>query len=238
MPPFIHKKYTLLFLFTVIDNEFQYQLMKGGRQVQVVVRKLLLFGIALGLVLTSFSMNVAYADSDYEDGVYSLEYVILHAENESASMANDYFEKPAYLIVENGKEQIRFTLNHSEWTTELKAPSGDDFIDVEVISRDEEEDTRIIEFELEQTLSEPVPMQMHVLIETMDPVYDHEYTVRFDFDLESLKELDEAEVEALGLDQTSDSNQLFVWIGIAALIIVLILLFILYRRRKKERNKR
>ena len=37
-------------------------------------------------------------------------------------MANDYFEKPAKLIVKNGEMRVQVPMNHSAWITEFKAP--------------------------------------------------------------------------------------------------------------------
>lgn len=137
-----------------------------------------------------------FAETDIdeiEDGAYSIDYVILHAETESVSIANDYFEKPATLFVEDDERYIQFPLNHSHWTKELQAPLGDDFVHVDIISTNEEEDTRIVEFKLDRDLTEPLEFKMHVLIETLDPVYDNRYTVRFDFDMEGLEQLENVE---------------------------------------------
>jgi heme-binding NEAT domain protein len=131
-----------------------------------------------------------------EDGAYSIDYVILHAETESVSIANDYFEKPATLFLEAGKKYIQFSLNHSQWTKELQAPIGDTFVDVDVIGTNKEEDTRVVEFMLDRDLTEPLEFNMHVLIETLEPIYDHRYTVRFDFDVDSLEQLKNVERKA------------------------------------------
>ena len=40
------------------------------------------------------------------------------AEDDSATMANDYFEKPAKLIVKNGEMRVQVLMNHSAWITE------------------------------------------------------------------------------------------------------------------------
>lgn len=162
----------------------------------------LIFILTVSFSILFLNVKQVVAETDLqkiEDGVYSMDYVILHAQNDSASIANDYFEKPAYLIVREGERYIRFEINHSNWTKELQAPLGDEFIDVQVISEDEKEDTRVVQFKLDRDLNEPLEFKMHVLIETMDPVYDHRYTIRFDFDMESLKELEESEIELLNL---------------------------------------
>ncbi|MBS4207899.1 heme uptake protein IsdC [Bacillus sp. FJAT-50079] len=158
---------------------------------------------------------LAQSDLDsLEEGAYSIDYVILHAQTESVSIANDYFEKPATLYVEDGKRYIQFPLNHSEWTKELQSPFGDTFVDVVVISEDKEANTRVVEFELDRDLSEPLEFKMHVLIESMEPVYDHRYTVRFDFDPTSIERLENAElrseqvrVESVAAEKTEDQTE-------------------------------
>ena len=35
-------------------------------------------------------------------------------------MANDYFEKPAKLIVKNGEMRVQVPMNHSAWIKNLK----------------------------------------------------------------------------------------------------------------------
>ncbi len=159
--------------------------------------------ILLGTVFLRPESSLAASGLDsLKDGVYSLDYVILHAETDSASIANDYFEKPAILIVRGEEHYIRFELNHSEWTKELQFPLGDSFVDVHVIGEDKEENTRVVQFKVDRDLQEPIKFKMHVLIESMDPVYDHRYTIRFSFDLESLEELEEKEIEKLEIKES------------------------------------
>lgn len=42
-------------------------------------------------------------------------------------MANDYFEKPAKLVVKNGEMRVQIPMNHSAWITEFKAPGEREF---------------------------------------------------------------------------------------------------------------
>lgn len=164
-----------------------------------------LIGLCMFFFIPEKSLFAETDLDDIQDGAYSIDYVILHAETESVSIANDYFEKPATLFVENGEKYIQFPLNHSQWTKELQAPLGDDFVHVDVISTNEEEDTRVVEFKLDRDLTEPLEFKMHVLIETMDPVYDNRYTVRFDFDIESLEQLENVERRISEGDDTIES---------------------------------
>lgn len=200
----------------------------------------------------------AFAETSLDqlaEGAYSIEYVILHAETDSVSIANDYFEKPATLYIENGERFIQFPLNHSQWTKELQAPLGDSFVDVDVISEDEEADVRVVEFKLDRGLTEPLEFKMHVLIEEMEPVYDHRYTVRFDFDessiklledapvretkqvTEFMKEVDDSESEKVvahdHIDDSSTSNTISITMVVILVVITVLIIFILFNRRKK-----
>lgn len=113
------------------------------------------------------------------DGTYDINYVIQKAENDSASMANDYFEKPAKLVVKNGEMRVQIPMNHSAWITEFKAPENGNFVDAKVVSKDESTDKRTVEFKIDD-LSKPAVPKIHVVVPNVN--YDHNYTIRFAFD--------------------------------------------------------
>src|SRR5690625_4002858 len=115
--------------------------------------------IFAALVALLFPTDITNAKT--ADGYYEIDYEVLNADSDSVSMANDYFEKPAMMIVENGEKKLHLTINHSNWVVGLQAPQGDDFVDVDVLSEDDEEDTRIVEFQVEDDhdLSEPIEMK-------------------------------------------------------------------------------
>ncbi|MGX5677206.1 heme uptake protein IsdC [Bacillus toyonensis] len=128
------------------------------------------------------------ASAKLADGTYDINYVIQKAENESASMANDYFEKPAKLVVKNGEMKVQVPMNHSAWITEFKAPENGNFVDAKVVSKDEGADKRTVEFKVDD-LSKPLGVKIHVVVPSAN--YDHHYTIRFAFD---------ANVKAVGGD--------------------------------------
>jgi heme uptake protein IsdC len=128
------------------------------------------------------------ASAKLADGTYDINYVIKKAEDDSASMANDYFEKPAKLIVKNGEMRVQVPMNHSAWITEFKAPENGNFVDSKVISKDEAADKRTVEFKVAD-LSKPLGVKIHVVVPSAN--YDHHYTIRFAFD---------ANVKAVGGD--------------------------------------
>lgn len=163
------------------------------------------------------------------NGTYVVEYVMLQADNDSVSIGNDYFEKPAILTVNDGAQYIQFTVNHSEWVQSLAAANGDSFVDVDVVSEEPENDQRVIAFKVDGDISQPVLMQMHVKIEDMEPAYDHKYTVRLNFDLETIQVTDAPAVVVDSSDSESTTDQgtgnnviLYICIAVFAAAIVMI----------------
>ncbi|MFB5764087.1 heme uptake protein IsdC [Paenibacillus medicaginis] len=143
---------------------------------------ILFFAVALGLVLYVSPKAQAEAIA-LQDGEYTVDYNILKAENDSVSMANDYFEKPAVIHVSNGKMEAEIRLNHSAWITEFKVPNGGVYIDTTTVSSNSATDTRVDRFPL-QSLESPLVSKIHVTVPSVD--YDHDYTIRFVFDSSSL----------------------------------------------------
>lgn len=193
----------------------------------------LLFSFFMILFIgTNFNNSTVLAEG-ISDGTYSIDYNILQADNDSVSIANDYFEKPATLTVENGLYYLQITMNHSKWVKELKTEQDDSFIDVHVVSEDATEDKRVVAINVGNDLSEPHALQMHVQIEEMSPVYDHNYSVRLAFDVDSMEVaevssvvFDTSELES-GLDNkeeqgisTNSKGLLIVFVGIVAIAVL------------------
>ncbi|EJS78178.1 heme uptake protein IsdC [Bacillus cereus] len=146
------------------------------------------FIITFVCMLAFLVLPYGQASAKLADGTYDINYVIQKAENESASMANDYFEKPAKLVVKNGEMRVQVPMNHSAWITEFKAPENGNFVDAKVISKEESADKRTVEFKVDD-LAKPLGVKIHVVVPSAN--YDHHYTIRFAFD---------ANVKAVGGD--------------------------------------
>ncbi|PFN27220.1 heme uptake protein IsdC [Bacillus cereus] len=146
------------------------------------------FIITFVCMLAFLVLPYGQASAKLADGTYDINYVIQKAENDSASMANDYFEKPAKLVVKNGEMRVQVPMNHSAWITEFKAPENGNFVDAKVISKDESADKRTVEFKVDD-LAKPLGVKIHVVVPSAN--YDHHYTIRFAFD---------ANVKAVGGD--------------------------------------
>ncbi|MEC0268770.1 heme uptake protein IsdC [Paenibacillus anseongense] len=127
------------------------------------------------------------------DGTYSIGYTVLQGDNDSASMANDYWEKPAILHVKNGEMTMQMTLNHSSWVTVFKVDNDGGFADTQVLKSDSADDTRMVQFKVKD-VSSPLKAKIHVTVKSVD--YDHDYTIRFVFDAKSMKALSTAEAKS------------------------------------------
>lgn len=186
------------------------------------------FTAVLGCLLVVVQLPKAIA-AEFSNGTYVVEYEMLQADSDSVSIANDYFEKPATLTVDNGVQYIQFTVNRSEWVKVLTAADGDSFVDVDVVSEDLENDQRVIAFQVDGDISQPVLMQMQVKIEDMVPAYDHKYTVRLDFDLETMQVTDAPAVvvQSSAAKSTTDEgtgNNVIPYILIALLAAAIVMI--------------
>ncbi|MFB5674065.1 heme uptake protein IsdC [Paenibacillus terreus] len=161
----------------------------------------LFLAAVMGLVLCVTSKVQAEVIA-LQDGEYNVDYNILKAENDSVSMANDYFEKPAVIHVNNGKLEAVIRLNHSAWITEFKVPDGGGYVDTTTVSSDSAADTRVARFPL-QSLESPLAAKIHVTVPSVD--YDHDYTIRFAFDSSSITPV-KAEQSAAAKNKEPESS--------------------------------
>lgn len=116
------------------------------------------------------------------DGTYSLNYQVNQPGSNSASMANDYFLKPAKLIVKNGKMTMQITIKNSSWVTEFNPPGG-----AKVIASNEAADQRTVQFSVANANRTTIAMK----IDIDDIDYHHAYSLDFVFDSSKLPEATE-----------------------------------------------
>ena len=142
---------------------------------EIGVRKYLIFILTATLFIgLSFPITSRAAIAD---GTYSIQYQVNKPGSSSASMANDYFLKPATLIVKNGKMIMQITINKSGWVTQFNPPSG-----AKVIATNEEANQRTVQFSVSN--AQVTTIGMKIDIEDID--YHHAYSVDFVFNTEGL----------------------------------------------------
>ena len=135
-----------------------------------------IFFAALFLVAFTLPINSSAAIAD---GTYDVSYQVNKPGSNSASMANDYFLKPAKLIVNNGKMTMQLTIKNSSWVTQFNPPGG-----AKVISSNESADQRIVQFPVSN--ANLVTIAMKIDIDDID--YHHSYSVDFVFNSGGLPE--------------------------------------------------
>ena len=130
--------------------------------------------VASFLVLT---VGLPQASAKVSDGTKQLNYQVNQPDSSNASIANDYFQKPALVTVTNGSAVVQLTLKNSSWITEFKPEGG-----AEVVNEDTKADTRVVEFSV-RDISKPVKVPMKVDVEDIN--YHHAYTVDLVFETEA-----------------------------------------------------
>ena len=137
-----------------------------------------LFFMMISAIFILFLALPIHSEAAVADGTYSLNYQVNKPGSSSASMANDYFLKPAKLIVNNGKMTVQLTIKNSAWVTEFTPPGG-----ATIISSNPSADQRVVQFNL-SSLKPTVAMK----IDIDDIDYHHSYSVDFVFDGSGLPE--------------------------------------------------
>lgn len=117
--------------------------------------------------------------AEIAEGTYEINYEMKEASSENTSIADGFFEKPATLTVENDEKHIELMVTSSSMIQSLSTPTGE----VDIVEEDEENEERIVKFRVDQDLSEPLEMEMHVIVPDL---YDMKHTARAVFDVDEL----------------------------------------------------
>ncbi|AHI56699.1 heme uptake protein IsdC [Listeria ivanovii] len=148
------------------------------------MKKIAVFVAFIVLFSFSFLSSGLTAQAAINDGTYSINYTVLQGDSGSASMANDYFDKPATVTINGGKFTVSLQVNHSKWITGLWVEGSA----VSVTSSSTANDTRKVQFPV-STLSSPVKAKIKVDIDDDGLNYHHEYQIQLKFDESSAKSL-------------------------------------------------
>ncbi|MDM5299892.1 NEAT domain-containing protein [Bacillus pumilus] len=141
----------------------------------------LLFSFVLLFMLAPISSASAAV---LADGQYSAQYVVWKADSNSTSTANSYFEKPAKLILKDGKIKAQVTLNNSSWISSFKTLDQGVYKDAKVISTNTSANKRTVEFNV-TSLTDVVPAKVSVTVPAIG--YTGNYDIRLKFDAASVQ---------------------------------------------------
>lgn len=151
-------------------------------------------------LLAIFVTPYLYASAALADGKYTINYQVNKPDSSSASIANDYFLKPATIIVQNGTSVVQLKMKKSAWITKFESSTGGN----KVVSENKAEDTRIVQFALPSYTSKTA-VTMKVDIDDLN--YHHEYTVDFVWDAASLKNEDGSAVTATTVQNNTNTTK-------------------------------
>ncbi|PCK18890.1 cell surface protein [Bacillus pumilus] len=142
--------------------------------------------LVLFSLLTAFQIPQGTAQAaSLVDGEYTAGFTILKNGSTEASMMDTYTEKPAKLIVENGKITAYVTLKQSKEITDFKVEQNGSLVTTETVSEDETANTRVIKFDVAD-LSAKLNGWVKIYWDLGGFIYDEAYDVQLAFDQSSL----------------------------------------------------
>ncbi|MCR8657282.1 NEAT domain-containing protein [Paenibacillus endoradicis] len=149
------------------------------------VRKLLTV-VVMSLLLVLLGTSHAMAATALEDGEYTINYEILRGDtkDDSTSLADGYWNKPAKVFVKDGNITVQTTINQNGWVVAFSTQYNGKMVDAKVVSTNEKANSRVTEFKV-SNFNDMLLSEMTVEIPEMD--YFHSYDVRFKFYPDSLK---------------------------------------------------
>lgn len=164
-----------------------------------------LLTLIIAILALPFFSSAVFAESEFADGVYEIGVEFIQENSDEVSMADNYVTKPVKLEVVNGKQFIEMEILSTNMVTSFVLEDGE----TKVISENSDENTKVIRFEVEGNLSEPVMMSMHV---TVPGIYDTTHKARAVFDTSGVDlktEIPEEEPEegTTNPDEDTDSGE-------------------------------
>ncbi|ACO25697.1 NEAT domain-containing protein (plasmid) [Bacillus cereus] len=128
--------------------------------------------------ITTLGLQITKADTLLADGKYTVNFKVLQSSNDNESRMNNYVKSPATLTVKNNKKYISFKVNSSSYIKSLRIKKGNKFVDTAVLEKNIQENSRIVEFEVDNLLN-ILDSKVHVKIPV---IYDKTYDIRIFFD--------------------------------------------------------
>jgi len=142
--------------------------------------------LVLFSLLTAFQLPQGTAQAaSLADGEYTAGFTILKNGSTEASMMDTYTEKPAKLIIENGKTTAYLTLKQSKEITDFKVEQNGSLVTTETVSEDETANTRVIKFDVAD-VSAKLNGWVKIYWDLGGFIYDEAYDVQLAFDESSL----------------------------------------------------
>ena len=161
------------------------------KSLMVLFTAMLLAFTALPALPSAAEVTVAQEDASYE-----LPFKVLKEDADEVSVAGNYVHSPAEVKVEDGKTIVYMTLLDSAFWQSLKVQDGDDFVEAEVVSENEEDNKRVVKFELKD-VEKVLNAKAHIIVTGVPGIgaYDKTHDIRFQFDGSEVPTEEETEVD-------------------------------------------
>lgn len=137
--------------------------------------------IFIFLLSSLFILPVGAKAQTLENGTYKIPYEVKKSGESSTSIANDYFQKPAILIVSNQKMYLEITILKSHWTKEVTFDGNKETL----VKTNKEKDMRTIQFPLKQISGKhkgTLAVYINEKVDGEDFLYDNRYEIGFVLD--------------------------------------------------------
>ncbi|HEX5564533.1 MAG TPA: NEAT domain-containing protein [Sporosarcina sp.] len=146
-------------------------------------KNLMVLFTAMLLIFTAMPALPAAAETAAaQEASYELPFTVLHENKDEVSVAGKYVKTPAQVKVEDGKAFVYMTLLDSQYWQSLKIQNGDKFVDVEIVSENKEEQTRLVKFELID-VKKTLNAKAHIIVTGIPGFeYNETHNIRFQFD--------------------------------------------------------
>src|SRR5699024_9227015 len=84
-----------------------------------------------------------------QNGEYLIDFDAIQQENDQTSTASPYIVNPTKLVLEDGKYELYIKIKDHETIKDFKVKQDDSYVSPKVVSTNEEANTRIVSFEID-----------------------------------------------------------------------------------------
>ncbi|XXL53420.1 NEAT domain-containing protein [Mammaliicoccus lentus] len=120
-----------------------------------------------------------HGSTNQEKATSTLEYNVYKEGSSEISYMDQYMEKPAQVLHENGKTYLQLTLKNASYWKSFDLYDGNKKLNVQTVSEDKSADTKVIKFEAKPG-TKSLTSKVHIVVSAIG--YDNKYTTEIKFD--------------------------------------------------------
>ena len=120
-----------------------------------------------------------HGSTNQEKATSTLGYNVYKEGSSEISYMDQYMEKPAQVLHENGKTYLQLTLKNASYWKSFDLYDGNKKLNVQTVSEDKSADTKVIKFEAKPG-TKSLTSKVHIVVSAIG--YDNKYTTEIKFD--------------------------------------------------------